>query len=82
MEPDYKQTTLDLLPVVERHWHRFLPYQLRLHLGYYCSPLFVNCGKYCDHKTALLSEEPAACMAFIDWMARTSRKKKKQAYSN
>jgi hypothetical protein len=35
-----------------------------------------------DHKTALLSEEPAACMAFIDWMARTSRKKKKQAYSN
>jgi hypothetical protein len=35
-----------------------------------------------DHKTALLSEEPATYMTFIDWMARTSRKKKKQTYNN
>jgi hypothetical protein len=49
MEPDYKQTTLDLLQVVERYWRRYVLYKLHLHPGYYCSPLFANCGKYCDH---------------------------------
>ena len=35
-----------------------------------------------DHKVALLSEESSMYMNFIDWMARTSRKKKKKTYSD
>jgi hypothetical protein len=34
-----------------------------------------------DHKVALLSEESSMYMNFIDWIARTSRKKKKKTYT-
>jgi hypothetical protein len=49
--------------------------------------LFSDRGRYCthinvDHRAALLGEKPAMYMNFIDWMARTSRKKKKQTYSD
>jgi len=33
-----------------------------------------------NYKEALLGEEPAMYMNFIDWMDKTSRKKKKQTY--
>src|SRR2546423_1739858 len=44
-----------------------------------------NCSRYCayirhDYRTALFSEDHAMYMNFLDWMARTSREKKKQTY--
>jgi hypothetical protein len=43
---------------------------------------FADWGRYyihihIDYKVALLSEESSMYMNFIDWMAKTSRKKKK-----
>ena len=45
----------------------------------------LTAARYChhldvDHRAALLSEETAKYMNFFDWMARTSRKKKKRTY--
>ena len=40
--------------------------------GRYCTHIYV------DHKVALISEESSMYMNFIDWIARTSRKKKKK----
>ena len=40
----------------------------------YCSQIKIN------YRNALLCEEPAMYMNFIDWMRTTSKKKKKQTY--
>ena len=47
--------------------------------------LYTNHCRYCsqigvDYKKALLCEEPAMYMNFIDWMYKTSKRKKKQTY--
>jgi hypothetical protein len=88
IEPDLKQTTLEGLQVVERYWRRYSPSG--------SAPLVWVClwghffpdfwGRYCrhidvNHRDALLRKERAMYMNFIDWMARTSREKKKQTYS-
>jgi hypothetical protein len=47
---------------------------------------FADWGRYCthihvDHKVALFSEESSMYMNFIDWIARTSAKRKRHITS-
>jgi len=85
IESDYEEATLEGLQVVERYWRRYIPCYLHPQSRYTQPNFLSDYCRYCthvnvDHKTALLSEEPAIYINFIDWIAMTSLKRKKQTY--
>jgi hypothetical protein len=90
LEPDWEDSTRTALQVVERYWHSYVLLPLPFsspgsafqastdkpftHHRRYCTKININ------YKQALLCEEPAMYMNFIDWMYKCSKRKKKQTY--
>jgi hypothetical protein len=90
LEPDWEDATRNALQVVERYWHSYVLLPLPFsspgssfkastdkpftHHRRYCTKIDIN------YKQALLCEEAAMYMNFIDWMYKYSKRKKKQTY--
>jgi hypothetical protein len=76
--------------VVERYWYSYVPlprpfFSPRSAFEASTDKPFTDYPRYCtkievDYKQALLCEESAMYMNFIDWIYKNSKRKKKQTY--